>query len=129
MDRFPETRREPARMGVLVALFGLVVWASYRHGAPVPLPDVALGWAFLLHLERAAAVLAVVGVVLLVGWRASRGDFPSRFGQIEYEAKGSAARADVAMTSLERRVELLEIRTVETGPDTGSPRPILRDDG
>lgn len=104
-------------MCALVALFGLVVWASYRHGVPEPLPDVALGWALLLHLERAAAALAVVGVVILVGLRALRGDFPIRVGQIEYEAKDAATGMAATLTSHEARLERIERRLRIENPD------------
>lgn len=75
-----------ARAAAILLAFAGLIWASHRSGAPAPLPEIALGWALLFHMERAAAVLAVAGAVLLTGWRASRGELPVRLGQIEYEA-------------------------------------------
>lgn len=110
MGGLRESRGEILRTGALVALFGLVVWASHRHGAPTPLPDLALGWALLLHVERAAALLAVTGAVMLIGWRALHGDFPSRFGQIEYAVEEAAADTRAVVAGLEERLRLLESR-------------------
>lgn len=110
MNELRARRGDVARMGLLVALFALVVWASQRHGAPQPLPDIALGWALLLHVERAAALLAVTGAVMLIGWRALQGDFPSRLGQIEYTVEEAATRARTAAATLEERLRLLESR-------------------
>ena len=80
--------------------------ASALYGAPARLRGAALGWTPLLHVERAAAVLAAVGTVWLVGWRALHGHFPIKFGNIEYvdELKASAETVD----SHERRLKLPE---------------------
>ncbi len=57
---------------------------SVTAGAPTELPGVALGWPLLLHLERAAVLVAGLALVVLVGTRATMGHFPFRLGQIEY---------------------------------------------
>lgn len=89
-------------------MFSGVVYVSERAGVPDKLPGAALGWNLLFHLERAAAVLGACGVVLLVGWRAMHGEFPIRFGNVEYaqQAAGAAAEATAAQ---ERRLRVIEV--------------------
>jgi hypothetical protein len=79
--------------------------ASLSAGSPPAnaVPDIALGWTLLLHIERAAAVAGVLGLTGVVLWRAGLGELPFRFANIEYEAhSGDAGRA------IEHRVEFLE---------------------
>jgi hypothetical protein len=96
------------RVAIAALIFGLAVYASDRHGVPSDLPTIALGWRLLFHLERAAALLAAIGIVLLVGWRALQGDFPLKFGQVEYAAKEAAASSENATKAQERRIQFLE---------------------
>jgi hypothetical protein len=84
------------------AAFGI----SLAYGSPKNLPGAALGSPLLLHALRASALLAVVGVVWLVGWRALHGDFPIKFGNIEYAAEVEAS-ASVAEAQ-EERLKLIE---------------------
>jgi hypothetical protein len=98
-----------ARHVVLVAsLLVSVVVGSGVEGIPGRLPGAALGWPLLFHLERASALLGTTGVVLLVGWRALRGEFPIRFGNVEYAVKEAAAGADEVSASHDRRLQLVE---------------------
>ena len=85
----------------------LAVVASVASGAPPQdeLPDVALGWVVLLHAQRAGALLAVIGLIGLVAWRASRGQIPSRLGNIEYQLDENLS----ASQDLEQRIWLLEL--------------------
>lgn len=64
------------RIALTAIVLGLAIFASDRHGVPEHLPAAALNWRLLFHVERGVALLAVVGAVLLVGWRAFRGEFP-----------------------------------------------------
>jgi hypothetical protein len=94
--------------GVLVLAAG--AYGSYRAGS-VPalhLPGAALNWRLLFHVERAAAVLAIVGTVWLVIWRGLHGEFPIKFGNLEYAQKTAGASAE-ATASQERRLRKLEI--------------------
>ena len=93
---------------VVVVVFGGLVYVSEKAGVPDNLPGAALGWNLLFHLERAAAVLATAGVVLLVGWRAMHGEFPIKFGQVEYAQKQAAAAAGVTEAH-ERRLRVVEV--------------------
>ena len=102
----------------LVAVFcvlGAVVWSSVRAAAPAMLPDVAMGWMLLFHVERATVLLAAIGAVLLIGWRASHGDFPVRFGQVEYAVR-EAAR------DVEGKNEALEETTAHVGGGCRHPQ-------
>jgi hypothetical protein len=62
-----------------------------------------------LHVERAGAMSGAVGIVLLIGWRALSGEFPIKFGNVEYAVKGAAAEAEEASASQERRIRVLEV--------------------
>ena len=69
---------------VVLAIFAIAVVASEKAGVPARLPGAAMGWTALFHIERAAAILGVIGIVLLIGWRALSGEFPIKFGNVEY---------------------------------------------
>jgi hypothetical protein len=99
--------------------------ASYHAPRPARLPGTALGWAFLFNVERASAVLAVIGTVLLVGWRATHGEFPIRFGNIEYADELNASAETVE--SHEARRRLVESLLRLAGPP-GQPVESWRDD-
>ena len=96
------------RAAAVLLVFGVAVYASHTHGVPTKLPGAALSWNLLFHIERAAALLGAIGAVLLVGWRATHGDFPVRFGQLEYAQKAAGAAAEVAEAH-ERRIRVLEV--------------------
>src|SRR5689334_22877313 len=91
-------------------VFFLTLLASFLAEGPKKraLPDVALGWPLLLHLERAAAATAIVGVVSLVIWRAGRGEFPQRIGQIEYATRVVAERMGRVVRAQHWRVARIE---------------------
>lgn len=119
-------RREIGGIVLVLGLFGLVVWASHRHGAPDPLPDVALGWALLLHVERAVVLLGAVGAVALVGWRAVRGDLPVKLGQIEYAVKEATTGTEAFIATQEERIREVEAavgirRSQKADPDHPDP--------
>jgi hypothetical protein len=69
---------------------------SASAGTPAVLPGVALEWPLLLHLERGALLLAGLALVLLVGARATLGEFPFRLGQLEYAIEDMAVQQDRA---------------------------------
>jgi len=95
------------------AVVGLVltvaIYASTHAAIPDPLPGVALGWTALFHVERAGAMLGAIGVVALIAWRALSGEFPIKFGNVEYAAKEAAAEAEEISASQERRIRALEV--------------------
>lgn len=100
----------------MAIVFAVAIYLSHRaglpeklNGSPDELPSVALGWRLLFHVVRATALLAAVGVVLLVGWRATKGEFPIKFGQVEYAAREAAGEAALAAASQERRIRILEV--------------------
>lgn len=92
----------------MLLVFVAAIVASEVASTPAELPDVAMGWALLFHLERAAALLGVIGIVLLIGWRAIQGEFPVKFGNVEY-AKEAAAEAEQGAEEQEHRIRVLEV--------------------
>lgn len=79
-----------------LALLGVATVLSSSAGTPVVLPGIALEWPLLLHLERGALLLAGLALVLLIGARATMGQFPFRLGQLEYTVKEMADQYDEA---------------------------------
>ncbi len=101
---------------VVVLVFGAAIYISHRaglpekaDGSPDKLPSAALGWRLLFHVVRATALLGAISLVLLIGWRATSGDFPIKFGQVEYAAREAAGEAARAAASQERRIRILEV--------------------
>lgn len=104
------------RVVVVLVAFGAIVYASHEAGIPqkngsAELPGAAFGWNLLFHVERAAALLGTIGLVTLIGWRALQGEFPVKFGQVEYEAKEAADAAAEVSEGQEERIKFLEILT------------------
>ena len=102
---------------IVIAIFAGMVYASDRAGVPDSLPGAALGWVALFHVERAGAMLGAVGIVLLIGWRALSGEFPIKFGNLEYEVKEAASQAGEVADSHDRRIRALEVLEGIRDPD------------
>jgi hypothetical protein len=79
-----------------LTLLALATALSAAAGTPDELPGVALEWPLLLHLERGVALVAGLALVVLIGVRATMGQFPFRLGQIEYTIKEIADQHDRA---------------------------------
>ncbi len=73
----------------------------------------------LLHVERAAALVGLFALAVLIWWRAGQGRCPVRFGNIEYAIEDAALETSDAIDSHERRIELLESIVVDRGPRSG----------
>jgi hypothetical protein len=93
----------------VLLVFVVIIGISDAAGVPEKLPGVALGWNALFHVERAAALLGGFGTVLLVGARAMKGEFPIRFGQVEYAQKEANRAATGVTEAQERRLKVLEV--------------------
>lgn len=102
---------------MLVVFAGALYWST-RSAIPDPLPGVAMGWTALFHIERAGALLGAIGVVCLIAWRALSGEFPIKFGNIEYEAKVTAAEAKNLSALQEQRIRVLEVLAGIRDPST-----------
>jgi hypothetical protein len=76
----------------LAAVIAAGVVVTMIEGAPARLPGVALGSTVLLHVERAAALFAIVVAVLSVLAQATRGRLPTQLstGGLAYEAEAAA---------------------------------------
>lgn len=98
--------RQATRATVLGSVAVASVALSAAAGTPAggELPPTALGWPLLLHLERGGAIVAILAVLFIVVWRASKGELPTRFANIEYRVDGTAKSLD----ELRRRLEWLE---------------------
>lgn len=99
---------DPWRIGLVAVLVIAGGLCSFAHGLPSELPAASLGWPVLLHLERSIALLGLVAISLLVGVRATKGTFPTKFGQVEYPADGVDRREDAVMSGYEVRLEAME---------------------
>lgn len=118
MRRQTTVVRNVAKGSLVAALFASAICSSTRATVPHLLPGVALGWEALFHVERAGAILGAIGVVLLIAWRALSGEFPIRFGNVEY-AKKVTSEAEEVSASQEYRLQALEVianlRNLEDG--------------
>jgi hypothetical protein len=120
-----EQVKTAVRIIAVAVVFLVAILSSHLHGVPKELPGAALDWRLLFHVERATALLAGVGAVLLVGWRATHGDFPIKFGQLEYAPKEAVTRAEEVAEAQERRLQLVEA-VLGIGP---APPPLEDEQG
>lgn len=91
-----------------VALLGGATVLSSSAGTPNELPGIALEWPLLLHLERGLALTGGVAMAVLVGVRATMGQFPFRLGQLEYAIKEMADQYDETDRFQWERLKALE---------------------
>lgn len=91
--------------GVLIAALA----ATLLAGAPERLPAVALGSVVLLHIERAAAMFAIVLAVVSVISQASRGRLPTQVttAGLAYEAE-AAADTKGGLENLQAQIDELQ---------------------
>lgn len=54
-------------------------------------------------------MLGAIGVVALIAWRALSGEFPVKFGNVEYAVEEVAAEAEAISASQEGRIRALEV--------------------
>jgi hypothetical protein len=101
-------RRSLAKGSLVALLFATAIYLSTQAAVPDVLPGIALGWKALFHVERAGAILGAMGGVLLIAWRALSGEFPTRFGNIEYAPKDVTDEVEEVSASQERRLRALE---------------------
>ncbi len=88
-----------ARALLVVALLTLATVVSVVSGTPATLPGVSMGSDVLLHLQRGTLGLGLLGTALLVGWRATLGDYPLKFGPwLEYADKAATEQAKADTT-------------------------------
>jgi hypothetical protein len=104
------------RFALALIVFAAIVLASSLVGLPedaagkTDLPGLALGWPLLFHVLRAAAFVGAVGTVVLVAWRGSQGDWPIKFGNVEYAPKQAVAITADALEKQDRRLRLIEAK-------------------
>jgi hypothetical protein len=123
-------RAQISRILAIVALLSaaVVLVVSFAQGPPHSIPAVALGWPFLLYLERAALVAAIVIGIGGTADRLLRGDAVQGFStpggpgvQIAEQTAVTAERAaeadealkeamDEGLKELDERVARLEDR-------------------
>lgn len=96
-DLDPLERRHIARAVVLAALVaaGLTLWLGVDGEFHDGLPGIALGSPFLLHVERALALVAGIAALLMFAVRGWAGYFPSKIstGGAEYFDRSAAGEA------------------------------------
>jgi hypothetical protein len=94
---------------LLVLLFAAALVVSLVEGVPQRLPGFALGSDVLLHVERAAAIFAIVVAVLSVLAQSTRGRLPTQLSTagLAYESE-AAADAKAAVEDLQAQVDELQ---------------------
>src|ERR1700754_881789 len=107
------SRDDSSRLAAACALgtVGVIVACSVAAGAPSPLPPIALGAAWLLHVER--VVIGAVGIAALVTLvvRMARGQLPMKLGASSLEFEPSSADRGIARDEILRAdVEVLKRR-------------------
>lgn len=115
---FARMRKKVAKGVLVFIVFAGAVYLSTCASVPASLPGVAMGWTALFHVERAGALLGAVGIVVLIAWRALSGEFPIKFGNIEYQAKVTAAETKNVSALQERRIRVLEVLASIRDPST-----------
>lgn len=119
--------RHRLRFIAAVAVFAGCVVASAIVGEPtdaegaIDLPGVALGWDVLFHLLRASSVVGAAGTVLLIAWRGASGEWPVKFGNVEYAPKEAIGVTADAIAKLNERVDLMERRLGDTRLEADEP--------
>jgi hypothetical protein len=108
-DSFSAMGERLAKGTSVLLVFAIAAVASVGAGVPDQLPNVAMGWVLLFQMERAAALLGAIGLVLLIGWRAAQGELPIKLGNVEYEARRVAADAEIVAEEQEQRIRILEV--------------------
>jgi hypothetical protein len=98
----------------LAAILALTA-ASLIVGVPEPLPSVALGAAWLLHVERVVAAVLAISAIITLAVRSAHGQLPLKLGatSIEFESFNGATSTsienlDVELTTLRERIDNLE---------------------
>lgn len=106
--------RRHLKFASAVALLAVAVVASSSVGVPhdehgtETLPSVAMDWRLLFHVERASALLGTLGIILLIAWRGARGEWPIKFGNVEYAPKEAITVAADALEKQDRRLRIIE---------------------
>jgi hypothetical protein len=93
----PATTRLAVALSLLI---GASVVVTLVEGSPERLPGIALGSPVLLHVERAAAVFAIVVAIVSVLREAARGRLPTQL-----TTAGLAYEADVAAAEVVERLQ------------------------
>ncbi|HEV2997636.1 MAG TPA: hypothetical protein VGX16_00900 [Solirubrobacteraceae bacterium] len=83
----------------------ITVIVSVLYGTPEKLPGVALGLPLLLDLERSAAVLATIALVLIFAFLTSRGHLPTQFGNFAYPSIERQHDLEERVAALDRRLK------------------------
>lgn len=94
-------------LAAILAVFLAFVGVSILIGVPTKLPGIALGSAALLHIERAAAGLAILAAVGIFAFQTSRGELPTQLGSFA-GYPDAAARQSTEEEVNRRVVERLE---------------------
>jgi hypothetical protein len=118
----------PVRFLIACAAFGSALYVSHKVGVPhnakgqEDLPGVALGWRLLFHVQRAGALLGIVATVGLIGWRGAHGEWPIKFGNVEYAPKQAVSVTADAIDKQNQRLSKIE-RFLRIDPPPVEPPP------
>ena len=98
-----------SRRTVVLITCVLAAGLSVGEGIPSPAeaPDISLGWPFLLMVERAVALAALVLVAHSMAVSVARGDTLIRAGSLEFDRVNKKTR--ISIEEQEERLVLLEV--------------------
>jgi hypothetical protein len=86
-----------ARLAVAAVVLAALLAATLTAGVTTPLPSVALGAVWLLHLERVVAGAVALGVILTLVVRLTAGEVPVKLGagSLEFDPGGDAVAREL----------------------------------
>jgi uncharacterized membrane protein YedE/YeeE len=88
-------------LAVAVAAIAALIAATLVVGSPEPLPSVALGAVWLLHVERVVAAALAISAIATLALRSAHGQLPLKFGATSIEFESLKATTNTGIDSLE----------------------------
>lgn len=88
-------------LAIALAAIAALLAATLVVGVPKPLPSVALGAAWLLHVERVVAAALAVSAIATLALRSAHGQLPLKLGATSIEFESLKATTNAGIDNLE----------------------------